>query len=88
MRLQTEEYIKLTEDVLHKLAVIKSSIEEEMTKKQLIEGGVDLMYGYALRFLYMGGEITEEGLENGLSYLEDYHAEKVLSEIDKSRENL
>ena len=87
MRIQTEEYIRLSEDVLHKLKVIKSSIQEEMTKKQLIEGGVDLMYGNALRYLYTGGEITEEGLENGLSYLEDYHQEKVLREIDKDMEN-
>ena len=77
-----EEYLRLTEEVLWKLEVIASSIEEETTKKQLLEGGVDLMFSNALRFLYRSGEITDEGLETGLSYLEDYHAEKTRNDIE------
>ena len=77
-----EEYLRLTEEVLWKLEVIASSIEEETTKKQLLEGGVDLMFSNSLRFLYRSGEITDEGLETGLSYLEDYHAEKTRKDIE------
>ena len=77
-----EEYLRLTEEVLWKLEVIASSIEEESTKKQLIEGGVDLMFSNTLRFLYRSGEITDEGLETGLEYLEDYHAEKTRKDIE------
>ena len=74
--------MRLSEEVLWKLEVIASSIEEESTKKQLIEGGVDLMFSNTLRFLYRSGEITDEGLETGLSYLEDYHAEKTRKDIE------
>ena len=81
-----EEYLRLTEEVLWKLEVIASSIEEETTKKQLIEGGVDLMFSNTLRFLYRSGEITDERLERGLSYLEDYHAEKTRTEIQSRQE--
>ena len=78
-----EEYLRLTEELLWKLEVIASSIEEETTKKQLLEGGVDLMFSNALRFLYRSGEITDEGLETGLEYLEDYHAEKTRKDIEE-----
>ena len=74
--------MRLSEEVLWKLEVIASSIEEETTKKQLLEGGVDLMFSNALRFLYRSGEITDEGLETGLEYLEDYHAEKTRKDIE------
>ena len=77
-----EEYLRLTEEVLWKLEVIASSIEEETTKKQLLEGGVYLKFSNALRFHYRSGEITYEGLETGLKYLEDYHAEKRRKDID------
>ena len=72
----------LSEEVLWKLEVIASSIEEETTKKQLVEGGVDLIFPNALRFLYRSGEVTDEGLETGLEYLEDYHAEKTRKDIE------
>ena len=77
-----EEYLRLTEEVLWKLEVIASSIEEETTKKQLLEGGVDLMFSNALRFLYRSGEITDEGLETGIDNLEGYHAEKTREDIE------
>ena len=81
-----EEYLRLTEEVLWKLDVIASSIIEEKSKKQLVEAGVDLMFANALRYLYVDEEITDEGLETGLSYLEDYHAEKTRKEIQSRQE--
>ena len=77
-----EEYLRLTEEVLWKLDVVASSIIEEKSKKQLVEAGVDLMFANALRYLYVDEEITDEGLETGLSYLEDYHAEKTRKDIE------
>ena len=40
------------------------------------------MFANALRYLYVDEEITDEGLETGLSYLEDYHAEKTRKDIE------
>ena len=77
-----EEYLRLTEEVLWKLDVVASLIIEEKSKKQLVEAGVDLMFANALRYLYVDEEITDEGLETGLSYLEDYHAEKTRKAIE------
>ena len=62
--------------------MVASSIIEEKSKKQLVEAGVDLMFANALRYLYVDEEITDEGLETGLSYLEDYHAEKIRKDIE------
>ncbi len=77
-----EEYLRLSKEVLWKLEGIASSIEEKTTKKQLLEGGVDLMFSNALRFLYRSGEITDEGLETSLEYIEDYFAEKTRKGIE------
>ena len=62
--------------------MVASSIIEEKSKKQLVEAGVDLMFANALRYLYVDEEITDEGLETGLSYLEDYHADKTRKAIE------
>ncbi len=83
MKMHLEEYVRLTDDSLHKLEVIQSCISDEMTMKELVEGGVDLMFTTALGDLWEAGELTSEGLENGLSYLEDYLAEKVRRRIEK-----
>ena len=83
MKMYLEEYIRLTDDSLHKLEVIQSALSEEKTKKQLVEGGLDIMFGHDLEDLWEGGELSAEGLENGLSYLEDYLAEKVRGRIEK-----
>ena len=82
MKVRTEEYVRLTEEVCWKLDVVASSIIEEKSKKQLVEAGVDLMFANALRYLYVDNEITDEGLEEGLSHLEDYHADKTRKDIE------
>ena len=83
MTFSTETYIRLTDEMVHKLNVISTSIQETTSQKQLVEGGIDLMFSNALRFLYRDGEITKSGLENGLEMLEDYLAEKTRKEIEK-----
>ena len=62
--------------------MVVSSIIEAKSKNQLVEAGVDLMFANALRYLYVDVEITDEGLETGLSYLEDYHADKTRKAIE------
>ena len=86
MKVRCEEYVRLTEEVCWKLDVIATSYEEETSKKQMVEGGVDLMFKTALLLLYKEGEITLEGVENGLEHLPDYLAERLreqLAEADK-----
>ena len=77
----SEEYIRLTEEYSWKLDVVASAILEEKTKKQLIEGGINIMLANALHNLYKDNEITEEGLETGLENLPDYLAEKVRADL-------
>ena len=62
--------------------MVVSSIIKAKSKNQLVEAGVDLMFANALRYLYVDEEITDEGLETGLSYLEDYHADKTRKAIE------
>tara|TARA_B100000945_G_scaffold74180_1_gene56952 strand:- start:338 stop:622 length:285 start_codon:yes stop_codon:yes gene_type:complete len=83
MDVSSETYIRLTEVDLGKLDVIQSSIEEATTHRQLVRGGIDNLYINSLRYLYRDGEITDEGLENGLSHVEDYMAEKIKKVIEK-----
>ena len=88
MKIVQEEYIRLTEEDLGKLDVIASSIEEVTTKRQLVRGGIDNLYINALRYLYREGEITDEGLENGLSHVEEYMAEKIMKVIESDMEKI
>ena len=77
MKVISEEYIRLTDEYSWKLDVVASAILEEKTKKQLVEGGINIMLANALHNLYKYNEITEEGPESGLRNLPDYLAEKV-----------
>ena len=86
MRIKQEEYLRLTEEVIWKLDVIKTSISEETSKKQIVEGMVDLGFATALKILYQDGQITSEGLDTGLSYLEDYLQRRVLKDIQEWEE--
>ncbi len=88
MDISSETYIRLTAEDVGKLDVIQSSIEETTTHRQIVRGGIDHFYCNALRFLYRDGEITDEGLENGLSHVEDYMAEKAMKEIEKDMAKL
>ena len=88
MDVSSETYIRLTEEDLGKLDVIQSSIEEPTTQRQIVRGGIDNLYINALRYLYRDGEITDEGLENGLSHVEDYMAEKIMKVIEKDMAKL
>tara|TARA_B100001173_G_scaffold252966_1_gene224208 strand:- start:20 stop:283 length:264 start_codon:yes stop_codon:yes gene_type:complete len=77
MKVISEEYIRLTEEYSWKLDVVASAILEEKTKKQLVEGGINIMLGNALHNLYKDNDITEKGLESGLESLPDYLAKRL-----------
>ena len=44
MKVNCEEYIRLTDECSWKLDVVASAILEEKTKKQLVEGGSNIMH--------------------------------------------
>ena len=81
MDISSETYIWLDAEDVGKLDVIQSSIEEATTHRQIVRGGIDHLYCNALRFLYRDGEITDEGLENGLTHVEDYMRDKTMKVI-------
>ena len=60
MKVISEEYIRLTEEYSWKLDVVASAILEEKTKKQLVEGGINIMLANALHNLCKDNEITEK----------------------------
>ena len=81
MKVVSEEYIRLTEEYSWEPVVVSSATLEERTKKQLVEGGINIMLANALHNLYKDNEITEQGLESGLKSLPDYLAEKVRADL-------
>ena len=88
MNISGETYIRLTEEDRGKLDVVQSSIEETTTHRQLVRGAIDHFYCNALRFLYRDGELTDDGLENGLTHVEYWMAEKTLKEIAADMEKI
>ena len=88
MDVSSATYIHLTEEDLGMLDVIQSNIEEATTHRQLVRRGIDNLYINSLRYLYRDSEITDEGLENGLSHVEDYMAEKIMKVIEKDMAKL
>ena len=77
-----EEYVRLTEEFCHKLDVVASSIYESKSKKQLVEAGIDIMFGHALQGLYQGGEITKDSFEENLNLLPDFMQDKTRKRIE------
>ena len=77
-----EEYVRLTEEFCHKLDVVQSSIYESKTKKELVEAGIDIMFGNALQGLYQGGEITKDSFEEKLNLLPDFMQDKTRKRIE------
>ena len=82
MKVQVDDYVRLTEEYLFKLDVISSAIIEDKTKKELVEGGIDIMFANATHNLYEDGEITNEGLDDCLDLMPEFLADKVKNELD------
>ena len=81
--MRRDVYIKLTEEDLEKLEIISCSFEETVSRKTMLQGGIDLMFSTALEVLHREERITQENLENGLEMLPDYLADRVRSKISK-----
>ena len=79
--MKSDVYIHLKKMDLWKLDIIDSSFEEKITRKELIRGGIDLMFCTALKSLYMEGEITFDELEQGWNELPDYLVTKLKKDI-------
>ena len=88
MVVSSETYIRLTEEDRGKLDLVQSSLEKATPHRQLVRGAIDHFYCNALRFLYRDGELTDEGLENGLTHVEDWMAEKTMKEIAADMEEI
>ena len=82
MKVQVDDYVRLTEEYLFKLDVISSAIIEDKTKKELVEGGIDIMFANATHNLYTDDEITDEGLEDCLDLMPDYLADKIKNDLE------
>ena len=82
MKVQVDDYVRLTEEYLFKLDVISSAIIDDKTKKELVEGGIDIMFANATHNLYEDGEITNEGLDDCLDLMPEFLADKVKNELD------
>jgi len=79
--MKRDVYIHLNKMDLWKMEIIDSSFEEKITRKELLSGGIDLMFCTALKNLYKQGEITFDDLEQGLNELPDYLVEKLKKDI-------
>ena len=79
--MKRDVYIHLNKMDLWKMEIIDSSFEEEITRKELLSGGIDLMFCTALKTLYKQGEITFEELEQFWNELPDYLVEKLKKDI-------
>ena len=62
----------MSEEQLHKLDVIHSCFEEEVSRSNMIGGFIDDKFAYALEVLYRQGELSIDGLEYGLNVLPDW----------------
>ena len=79
--MKRDVYIHLNKMDLWKMEIIDSSFEEKITRKELLSGGIDLMFCTALKTLYKQGEITFEELEQFWNELPDYLVEKLKKDI-------
>ncbi|HJL64422.1 MAG TPA: hypothetical protein QGF70_02440 [Candidatus Thalassarchaeaceae archaeon] len=77
MRVKSNVYINLTKEMLWKLEVIQRSIEEQVSRKTMLEGGIDLMFSTALKVLYREQQITDEEMQEGLEHIPHFLAAMV-----------
>jgi Fe2+ or Zn2+ uptake regulation protein len=66
-------FIRLTPQQVSKLEVMKHSIEEPVTRKEIIDGMIDSGYVVALKTLYDAGLVNKKTYEDGLRQVPDYY---------------
>lgn len=66
-------FIRLSPQQVSKLEVMKHSIEEPVTRKEIIDGMIDSGYVVALKTLYDAGLLSKKTYEDGLRQVPDYY---------------
>ena len=64
--------IRLSPQQVSKLEVMKKSIEEPVTRKDIIDGMIDSGYVVALKTLYDAGLVNKKDFEKSLAQIPDY----------------
>jgi len=65
-------FIKLTPLQVKKIEVMKESIQEPVTRKDIIDGLIDSAYLVALNTLYDDGIISKKTYKDGLTVVPEY----------------
>jgi hypothetical protein len=66
-------FIKLTPLQVKKIEVIKKSIQEPVTRRDIIDGLIESAYVVALDALYDEGLLSKKTYEDGLKLVPDYY---------------
>ena len=65
-------FIRLSPLQVKKIEVMKESIEEPVTRKEILDGLIDSAYVVAINTLYDEGRISKKTYEDGLTVVPDY----------------
>jgi hypothetical protein len=65
-------FIKLTPMQVKKIEVMKESIEETVTRKEIIDGLIDSGYQVAIKTLYDDGRLSKTDYKDCLKFVPDY----------------
>jgi hypothetical protein len=66
------KFIYLTANQVRKLEVVKTSIIEPVSCKDIIDGFIDSAYGVALKTLYSEGKSTKDEYQKNIKSLPDW----------------
>jgi len=65
-------FIRLSPLQVKKIEVMKQSIEEPVTRKEILDGLIDSAYLVAIKTLYDDGRISQKTYKDGLTVVPDY----------------
>lgn len=65
-------FIRLSPLQVKKIEVMKESIEETVSRKEIIDGLIDSGYQVAIKTLYDDGRISKKTYQDGLKLVPDY----------------
>ena len=81
MPVQYDHYIKLTEEDLFKIDIIKSAIEEEVSTNKIVSGMLDQGFCTALWVMKREGSITPDALEYALEQVPEDLIDDLMTKI-------
>ena len=65
-------FIRLSPLQVKKIEVMKESIEEPVTRKEILDGLIDSAYLVAIKTLFDDGRISQKTYNDGLTVVPDY----------------